>query len=162
MCETLLTASERFGVFADLAGSQDSCLCADSTQKALGLIEKIDVLLSGISAFDISVTDKTYIAAPGTGEPVASELSRIAMRLRYGTEERTGGTLATPDSGLSEAVRRLYGGQILKIEELLADEYDANVNEVHSLSEQLAFRYGFSLGIRLMLESILIDLAPNE
>lgn len=44
----------------------------------------------------------------------------------------------------------------------ILDKYDATVNEMHSLSEQLAFRYGFSLGVRLMMESISIDLAPNE
>ena len=152
LCETLLTASERFGVFADLAGSQDSCLCADSTQKALGLIEKIDVLLSGISAFDISVTDKTYIAAPGTGEPVASELSRIACSLGYGTEERTGGTLATPDSGLSDAVRRLYGGQILKIEELLADESLDCRTDFEPLFDELSVAVEITLLMQRMKE----------
>lgn len=42
------------------------------------------------------------------------------------------------------------------------DKYDATVNEMHSLSEQSAFRYGFSLGVRLMMESISIDLTANE
>ncbi len=42
------------------------------------------------------------------------------------------------------------------------DKYDATVNEMHSLSEQLAFRYGFSLGVRLMMESISIDLTTNK
>ena len=44
----------------------------------------------------------------------------------------------------------------------ILDKYDANVNEMHSLSEQLAFRYGFSLGVRLMMESVSIDLTTNE
>ena len=42
------------------------------------------------------------------------------------------------------------------------DKYDATVNEMHSLSEQIAFRYGFSLGVQLMMESISIDLAARE
>jgi hypothetical protein len=42
------------------------------------------------------------------------------------------------------------------------DKYDATVNEMRSLSEQLAFRYGFSLGIRLIMESVSIDLTTNE
>ena len=44
----------------------------------------------------------------------------------------------------------------------ILDKYDAMVNEMHSLSEQNAFRYGFSLGVRLMAESLSIDLAANE
>lgn len=42
------------------------------------------------------------------------------------------------------------------------DKYDAAANEMRSLSEQLAFRYGFSLGIRLIMESVSIDLTANE
>lgn len=34
------------------------------------------------------------------------------------------------------------------------DKYDATVNEMHSLSEQLAFRYGFSLGASAPLFTI--------
>ena len=44
----------------------------------------------------------------------------------------------------------------------ILDKYDTNVNEMHSLSEQLAFRYGFSLGVRLMMESVSIDLTIIE
>ena len=41
--------------------------------------------------------------------------------------------------------------------EILA-KYDDAVNEMHSLAEQTAFQYGFSLGVRLMMESISISL----
>ena len=44
----------------------------------------------------------------------------------------------------------------------LPDKYDATVNEMYSLSEQAAFRYGFSLGVRLMIESISLDLTATE
>ncbi len=33
-------------------------------------------------------------------------------------------------------------------------KYDDAVNEMHSLAEQAAFQYGFSLGVRLMMEGI--------
>ena len=42
------------------------------------------------------------------------------------------------------------------------DKYDATVNEMHFLSEQIAFRYGFSLGVRIMMESISNNLTTNE
>lgn len=41
-------------------------------------------------------------------------------------------------------------------------KYDDAVNELHSLAELSAFRYGFSLGIRMMTESVSIDLTANE
>ncbi len=41
------------------------------------------------------------------------------------------------------------------------EKYDAAVNEMHSLAELSAFRYGFSLGVRLIAESISIQLT-NE
>ena len=41
-------------------------------------------------------------------------------------------------------------------------KYDDAVNELHSLAELSAFLYGFSLGIRMMTESVLIDLTANE
>ena len=34
------------------------------------------------------------------------------------------------------------------------DKYDEAINEMHSLAEQYAFQYGFSLGARLIVESI--------
>ena len=42
------------------------------------------------------------------------------------------------------------------------DKYDDAVNELHSLAELSAFRYGFSLGIRMMTESVSVDLTANE
>lgn len=41
-------------------------------------------------------------------------------------------------------------------------KYDDTVNELHSLAELSAFRYGFSLGVRLVMESVSIDLTVNE
>ena len=41
-------------------------------------------------------------------------------------------------------------------------KYDDSVNELHSIAELSAFRYGFSLGIRMMTESVSIDLTANE
>ena len=41
-------------------------------------------------------------------------------------------------------------------------KYDDAVNELHSLAELSAFRYGFSLGVRLIMESVSIDLTTNE
>ena len=41
-------------------------------------------------------------------------------------------------------------------------KYDDAVNELHSLAELSAFRYGFSLGVRLVMESVSIDLTANE
>ena len=41
------------------------------------------------------------------------------------------------------------------------EKYDAAVNEMHSLAELSAFRYGFSLGVQLMTESRSIQLT-NE
>lgn len=36
----------------------------------------------------------------------------------------------------------------------LLEKYDDAVNEMHSLTEQSAFQYGFSLGARLVTESV--------
>lgn len=36
----------------------------------------------------------------------------------------------------------------------LLEKYDDAVNEMHSLIEQSAFQYGFSLGVRLVTESV--------
>ncbi len=44
----------------------------------------------------------------------------------------------------------------------LLEKYDEAVNEMHSLAEQEAFQYGFSLGVRLMMESVLIELTESE
>ena len=42
------------------------------------------------------------------------------------------------------------------------EKYDAAINEMHSLAELSAFRYGFALGVRLVKESVSIDLTANE
>lgn len=44
--------------------------------------------------------------------------------------------------------------------EILA-KYDDAVNEMHSLAEQAAFQYGFSLGVRLVMECISIQLTED-
>lgn len=36
----------------------------------------------------------------------------------------------------------------------LLEKYDDAGNEMHSLAEEAAFQYGFSLGVRLMMESV--------
>ncbi len=41
-------------------------------------------------------------------------------------------------------------------------KYDDAVIELHSFAELSAFRYGFSLGVRLVMESVSIDLTVNE
>ena len=41
-------------------------------------------------------------------------------------------------------------------------KYDDAVNEMHSLAEQSAFRYGFALGVRLMAESMAVELREDE
>ena len=43
----------------------------------------------------------------------------------------------------------------------LANNDDA-INEMHSLTEQAAFRYGFSIGVRLMTESVSIQLTTED
>ena len=42
------------------------------------------------------------------------------------------------------------------------EKYDAAVNEMHSITEQAAFQYGFSLGVRLMMESVSIQLTTED
>ena len=44
----------------------------------------------------------------------------------------------------------------------ILEKYDDTVNELHSLSEQSAFQYGFSLGVRLMIESVSIQLTTED
>ena len=44
----------------------------------------------------------------------------------------------------------------------LLEKYDDTVNEMHSLSEQAAFQYGFSLGVRLVMEGMAIELTTRE
>ena len=44
----------------------------------------------------------------------------------------------------------------------LLEKYDDTINEMHALAEQAAFRYGFALGMRLMAESIAVELMEDE
>ena len=43
-------------------------------------------------------------------------------------------------------------------QKVLLEKYDEAVNEMHSLAEQAAFQCGFSLGVRLMMESMSISI----
>lgn len=44
----------------------------------------------------------------------------------------------------------------------LLEKYDNTINEMHSITEQAAFQYGFSLGVRLMTESVSIQLTTED
>ncbi len=44
----------------------------------------------------------------------------------------------------------------------LLEKYDDTINETHALAELSAFRYGFSLGVRLMTESISVQLTNED
>lgn len=43
----------------------------------------------------------------------------------------------------------------------LLEKYDEAVNEMHSLAEEAAFHCGFSLGVRLVMECISIQLTED-
>lgn len=42
------------------------------------------------------------------------------------------------------------------------EKYDDTVNEIHFLSEQAAFQCGFSLGVRIIMESVSIKLTNED
>ena len=44
----------------------------------------------------------------------------------------------------------------------MLEKHDDTVNEMHSLTEQSEFQYGFSLGVRLMIECISIKLTTED
>ena len=44
----------------------------------------------------------------------------------------------------------------------LFEKYNLSVNEMNAISETAAFQYGFSLGVRLMMESISIQLTNED
>lgn len=44
----------------------------------------------------------------------------------------------------------------------MLEKYGDTINEMHSLSEQAAFQYGFSLGVRLMMESVSIQTTTED
>ncbi|MBR7062375.1 MAG: hypothetical protein IKI42_05015 [Clostridia bacterium] len=63
----------------------------------------------------------------------------------------------------------LMGKNRDKLSDTLTDQqkatlanYDDAINEMHSLAEQSAFQYGFSLGVRLMMESVSIQLTTKD
>lgn len=44
----------------------------------------------------------------------------------------------------------------------ILEKYDDTVNKLHSLAEQSAFQYGFSLGVQLMTESLSIQTTTED
>lgn len=44
----------------------------------------------------------------------------------------------------------------------LLEKYDDVINEMHSLAEVESFTCGFSLGVRLMMESVSIQLTTED
>ena len=63
----------------------------------------------------------------------------------------------------------LMGKNRDKLSDTLTDQqkatlanYDDAINEMHSLTEQAAFQYGFSLGVRLMTESVSIQTTTED
>lgn len=44
----------------------------------------------------------------------------------------------------------------------ILEKYDEMINEIYTFTEQAAFQYGFSLGVRLMMESISIQLTAED
>ena len=44
----------------------------------------------------------------------------------------------------------------------ILEKYDDTINEMHYLAEQSAFQYGFSLGVRLMIEGVSIQLTIKD
>lgn len=44
----------------------------------------------------------------------------------------------------------------------IIEKYNLSVNELNAVSETAAFQYGFSLGIRLMMESVTSKLISNN
>ena len=52
--------------------------------------------------------------------------------------------------------RDKLGDTLTEHQKELLEKYDEADNEMHSLAEQAAFQYGFSLGVRLMMEGMSI------
>lgn len=44
----------------------------------------------------------------------------------------------------------------------LFEKYNLSVNEMNAISETAAFQYGLALGVRLMMESVLINLTESR
>lgn len=44
----------------------------------------------------------------------------------------------------------------------LFEKYNTSANEMNAVSETAAFQYGFSLGVRLMMESVSIQLTTED
>ena len=79
--------------------------------------------------------------------------------------------LPQPNSPYSNVNRMLalMGRNCDKLNDTLSEQqketlakYDDSVNEMHSLAEQAAFRYGFALGVRLIAESVSVELREDE
>ena len=63
---------------------------------------------------------------------------------------------------LMDRNREKLTGSFTDQQKELLEKYDDVINEMHSLAEVESFTCGFSLGIRLMMESISIELTANE
>lgn len=63
---------------------------------------------------------------------------------------------------LMDRNREKLTGSFTDQQKELLEKYDDVINEMHSLAEVESFTCGFSLGIRLMMESVSIDLTANE
>lgn len=44
----------------------------------------------------------------------------------------------------------------------MLEKYEDTANEMHSFSERFAFRYGFSLGVKLMMECVTVQLTTED
>ena len=52
--------------------------------------------------------------------------------------------------------RDLLADTLTERQKEILDNYDATINEMNSIAEQTAFRFGFSLGVKISTESIAI------
>lgn len=58
--------------------------------------------------------------------------------------------------------RETFEGELSQEQLELFEKYNASVNEMNAVSETAAFQYGFSLGVRLMIESVSIQLTNED
>ena len=63
---------------------------------------------------------------------------------------------------LMDRNREKLTGSFTDQQKELLEKYDDVINEMHSLAEVESFTCGFSLGIRLMIESISIQLTTED
>ena len=58
--------------------------------------------------------------------------------------------------------REILESELSSKELELLEKYNLSVNEMNAISETAAFQYGFSLGVRLMMESVSIQLTTED